>query len=75
MGTIGLNESNGLDWKQLFNSNGQLQKVVFALFGVVLALIIFYLLRMILEWLGDKWDNAANASNGTASSRTTVNPH
>lgn len=75
MGTIGLNESNGLDWKQLFNSNGQLQKVVFAFFGVVLALIIFYLLRMILEWLGDKWDNAANASNGTASSRTTVNPH
>jgi len=75
MGAIGIDNSKGLNWKELFNSNGQLQKIVFAFFGVILAFIIFYLLRVILEWLGDKWNNAANVSNGTASSRTTVTPH
>jgi carbonic anhydrase len=72
IGTIGLDNSKGLNWnwKEMFNSNGQLQKIVFALFGVILAIIIFYLLRVILEWLGDKFNNATNDADGGNSSTT-----
>ena len=68
--TIGLDNSEGLNLKELFNSNGQLQKIVFAFFGVFLAIIIFYLIRVILEWLGNTWNDATNESSESAN--TTV---
>jgi hypothetical protein len=38
---------------------------------VILAIIIFYLLRLILEWLGDKFNSVTNSGESVNNSTIT----